>query len=133
MRLIDSWNAERLRNSIDIAVRDNVFINRHLTSAQARAAYDIRCQRRQAAQQRSSRQPPVSSSSTVLPLESSSSSSSSSSTRQHCVSNSLLLCWYSNRRRIRLRHRLFGTANWKYRSLYIGHHSCCHDGALTPW
>lgn len=77
-------NAKRLRNSVHTYVRDNVFINRHLTPAQARAAYDIRCQRRQVAQQRSSRQPPLSSSSSVLPLPTSSSSaSSSSSTNQH--------------------------------------------------
>jgi len=78
-------NAKRLRNSTDTVVRDNVFIDRHLTPAQVRAAYDIRCQRRQAAQPGSSRQPPVYTSSTVLPME----SSSSSSTR-HRASNPLL-------------------------------------------
>jgi len=34
-------NAKRLRNSNDIVVRQNIYINRHLTAAQSRAAYDL--------------------------------------------------------------------------------------------
>jgi len=41
--------AKNLRKSIHSVVKDHVFINRHLTDAQARAAYEMRCQRREAA------------------------------------------------------------------------------------
>ena len=46
-------NAKRLRGSSDTTVRDGIYINRHLTAAESRAAYQLRCQRRQSAQQRS--------------------------------------------------------------------------------
>jgi hypothetical protein len=49
-------NAKRLRGSSDCTVRDGIYINRHLTAAESRAAYELRCQRRQSAQQRSTRQ-----------------------------------------------------------------------------
>ena len=49
-------NAKRLRGSSDTTVRDGIYINRHLTAAESRAAYQLRCQRRQSAQQRSTHQ-----------------------------------------------------------------------------
>ena len=48
-------NAKRLRSSSDNSVCEGVYINRHLTVAESRAAYELRCQRRQSAQQRSTR------------------------------------------------------------------------------
>jgi hypothetical protein len=43
---------KNLRISSHSIVRDTVFINRHLTDAQSRAAYEMRCQRREAAKRR---------------------------------------------------------------------------------
>ena len=40
--------ARRLRESQDAYVRDSVYINQNLTKAAARAAYELRCRRRQA-------------------------------------------------------------------------------------
>ena len=40
--------AKNLRQSTHSVLREKVFINRHLTEAQARAAYELRCQRREA-------------------------------------------------------------------------------------
>ena len=39
-------HAKKLRKSSHAVIRDNVFINRHMTAAQSRAAYELRCQRR---------------------------------------------------------------------------------------
>ena len=47
-------NAKRLRQSTD-KTRDQVYINPHLTKAEARAAFERRCQRRHLAQQKSNR------------------------------------------------------------------------------
>jgi hypothetical protein len=40
-------NAKQLRRSRDITVSDNVFISEDLTKAEAKAAYEIRCRRRE--------------------------------------------------------------------------------------
>jgi hypothetical protein len=48
-------NAKRLRQSTDILTRDQVYINPHLTKAEARAAFERRCQSRHLAQQKSNR------------------------------------------------------------------------------
>ena len=48
-------NAKRLRQSTDKITRDQVYINPHLTKAEARAAFERRCQRRHLAQQKSNR------------------------------------------------------------------------------
>ena len=40
--------AKQLRNSPHVAIRDCVYINRHLTAAQSRAAFELRCSRRSA-------------------------------------------------------------------------------------
>jgi len=77
--------AKNLRKSIHSVVKDHVFINRHLTDAQARAAYEMRCQRREAAKHhtrhgagdRASGGLPVNS---TVPAASSSSSSSAAPT-----------------------------------------------------
>jgi len=45
--------AKNLRKSAHSVVKERVFINRHLTDAQARAAYEMRCQRREVAKHRS--------------------------------------------------------------------------------
>jgi hypothetical protein len=45
-------NARQLRKSQHEAIRQNVFINRHLTPAESRAAYELRCQRRSSTQKR---------------------------------------------------------------------------------
>jgi hypothetical protein len=47
--------AKHLRRSAVSSVRELVYINRHLTAAESRAAYELRCQRRQSAQKQSSR------------------------------------------------------------------------------
>jgi len=39
-------DAKKLRRSSVDVIKDNVFINRHMTAAQSRAAYELRCQRR---------------------------------------------------------------------------------------
>lgn len=44
--------AKQLRKSLNPTVRDNVYINRNLTKAEAEAAYCVRVQRRQAAEHR---------------------------------------------------------------------------------
>lgn len=44
--------AKNLRQSTHSVVKDNVYINRHLTEAQSRAAYELRCERRAAGQRR---------------------------------------------------------------------------------
>ena len=44
-RNIMSW-ARELRNSTSLMVRNTIFINRHLTKAEALAAYNDRCRRR---------------------------------------------------------------------------------------
>jgi hypothetical protein len=49
-------NAKRLRQSSDKITRDQVYVNPHLTKAEARAAFERRCQRRLVAQQKSNRQ-----------------------------------------------------------------------------
>ena len=48
--------AKQLRNSSKPTVRDNVYINRNLTRAEAEAAYRVRVQRRQAAMRRADNQ-----------------------------------------------------------------------------
>jgi len=45
--------AKQLRNSPHVTIRDCVYINRHLTAAQSRAAFELRCSRRSARQVRS--------------------------------------------------------------------------------
>ena len=45
-------NARQLRKSQHEAIRQNVFINRHMTPAESRAAYELRCQRRTTMQKR---------------------------------------------------------------------------------
>jgi hypothetical protein len=40
-------DAKRLRQSEDPTTRDQIYINRHLTKAEAAAAYELRCQKRQ--------------------------------------------------------------------------------------
>lgn len=47
-------SARQLRQSQDEFTRNNIYINENLTKAAARAAYEIRCRRRQNANQRSS-------------------------------------------------------------------------------
>jgi len=42
------WNARSLRNSKNEYVRKNVFINRHLTQAEAKSAYELRMKKRSA-------------------------------------------------------------------------------------
>ena len=44
--------AKILRKSTHSVIRDGVFFNRHLTDAQARAAFELRCRRRDAASRR---------------------------------------------------------------------------------
>ena len=46
--------AKLLRNSPDLEIKRMVFINPNLTKAEARAAYELRCQRRLSAQRRAS-------------------------------------------------------------------------------
>jgi hypothetical protein len=48
--------ARNLRKSTHSVIQQNVFINRHMTAAESRAAYDMRCERRLAAQRRSQKQ-----------------------------------------------------------------------------
>jgi len=48
--------ARNLRKSKHDVVQQNVFINRHMTAAEARAAYDMRCQRRLAAERRNQKE-----------------------------------------------------------------------------
>jgi len=40
-------HAKKLRGSINVTVRRNVYINRNLTNLEARMAYEQRCRRRQ--------------------------------------------------------------------------------------
>jgi len=47
--------AKTLRNSANVEVRDSVYINPNLTKAEARAAYEVRCRRRERRQQQSQR------------------------------------------------------------------------------
>jgi len=47
--------ARNLRRSTDPVIRNNVYINHNLTRAEARAAYEVRCQRRLSEQRRSQR------------------------------------------------------------------------------
>jgi len=48
-------NAKRLRHSTGTTIKNSTFISRHLTAVHhSRAAYDLRCQRRQSVKQRSS-------------------------------------------------------------------------------
>lgn len=47
--------AKTFRNSINTKVRDSVYINANLTKAEARAAYELRCRRRERRQQQSQR------------------------------------------------------------------------------
>jgi len=49
-------SAKLLRQSTDPVVRKSVYINPNLTKAEATAAYEIRCQRRQATQRRAAQQ-----------------------------------------------------------------------------
>ena len=51
-------NAKILRKSVNDFVRDNVFINADLTKAEAAAAYEERCRRRQLHHERTSKQQP---------------------------------------------------------------------------
>jgi hypothetical protein len=44
--------AKQLRKSTNVVVKNHVFINRHMTAAQSRAAYEERCRRRTARQRR---------------------------------------------------------------------------------
>lgn len=44
--------AKKLRHSMDVNIRSNVYINENLTKAEARAAYELRCLRRAAAEKR---------------------------------------------------------------------------------
>jgi len=46
-------NARHLRESLDPAVRNNVYISADLTPAEAKAAYEIRCRRRESTQRKS--------------------------------------------------------------------------------
>lgn len=48
--------AKKLRQSADSYTKQNIYISANLTKAEARAAYEIRCQRRQAATSRTSLQ-----------------------------------------------------------------------------
>jgi len=61
-------NARHLRESLDPAVRQNIYISADLTPAEAKAAYEIRCRRRESAQrghhQQSSNNPTVGTSGT---------------------------------------------------------------------
>ena len=41
--------AKKLRQSTDLFVKNNVYINANLTQAEAKAAYEVRCRRRQSA------------------------------------------------------------------------------------
>ena len=43
---------KKLRKSLDLFTKENIFIAANLTKAEARAAYELRCQRRQAAERR---------------------------------------------------------------------------------
>jgi len=45
--------AKNLRKSVHSVIQEKVFINRHLTDAQARAAYKLRCQHRETTLRRS--------------------------------------------------------------------------------
>jgi hypothetical protein len=45
-------NAKNLRKSTHSVIREGVFFNRHLTDAQSRAAFELRCNRRDAASRR---------------------------------------------------------------------------------
>jgi len=47
-------NAKKLRKSTNTKIKDNVYINRHMTAAQSRAAYELRCQRRDSATRKQS-------------------------------------------------------------------------------
>jgi FKBP-type peptidyl-prolyl cis-trans isomerase len=49
-------SAKKLRQSTDSLTKQNVYISANLTKAEARAAYDMRCQRRQAAESRKNQQ-----------------------------------------------------------------------------
>jgi len=48
--------AKLLRSSVHSVISDHVYINRHLTHAEARAAYEQRCQKRQTAERRLTQQ-----------------------------------------------------------------------------
>ena len=45
-------SAKKLRRSANALIKDNVYINAHLTKGQAAAAYQLRCQKRQTRAQR---------------------------------------------------------------------------------
>ena len=45
-------SAKKLRRSANALIKDNVYINAHLTEGQAAAAYQLRCQKRQTRAQR---------------------------------------------------------------------------------
>jgi len=47
-------NAKKLRKSTNTKIKDNVYINCHMTAAQSRAAYELRCQRRDSAARKQS-------------------------------------------------------------------------------
>jgi len=76
-------SAKRLRHFADPVIKKNVFMNPNLTRAEAKAAYEVRCQRRQAAlrrgdlQQRRNRDENTQSSSSLPPPSSSSSNAGS--------------------------------------------------------
>lgn len=62
-------NAKRLRQSNNADIRQSVFINADITKAEAQAAYQSRCERRQRAEARNKRQSGTSSSSGQRPPE----------------------------------------------------------------
>jgi hypothetical protein len=59
-------NAKNLRKSTHSVIREGVFVNRHLTDAQSRAAFELRCIRRDAASRRDRRGAPPSTNADTL-------------------------------------------------------------------